>query len=139
MIEQRLREILAGSPTLTLATGVGAPWIAAAYFAEDGVFVLHMMLESRGRTLANLRAQPAVAVMIHDGNPMAPFAQGEGRAEVLSGSGAADEVRALVIRKTPASAPLVGLPEQVPVRVRLARWRVTDVPAGWLPARELRA
>ncbi|HTM21357.1 MAG TPA: pyridoxamine 5'-phosphate oxidase family protein [Kofleriaceae bacterium] len=139
MIEQRLREILAGNATLTLATADVAPWVAAAYFAEDGAFVLDLMLEARGRTLANLRARPAIAVMLQDGNPMSPFAQGEGVAEVLAGTGVADEVRSRIIRKTPASAPLVGLPEQYPVRLRIARWRVTDVPAGWLPARELRA
>ena len=137
MVHQRLADILADSATLELATQGSAPWIAAAFFAEDGAFVLDVMLEARGRTLANLRTQPAVAVMLQQGDPMAPFAQGEGRAEVVDG--AEDQFRAHITTKTPASAPLMGLPGLVPVRIRIDRWQITDVPAGWLPARELRA
>src|SRR3990170_2982020 len=55
MIEQRLTRLLAGSATLEIATSAGRPWVAAAFFAEDGPYVLQVMLEARGRTLAYLR------------------------------------------------------------------------------------
>ena len=134
-IERGLTQLLAGSATLEIATSAGRPWIAAAFFAEDGPYVLQLMLEARGRTLAYLRENPAVAVMIQRGDAMAPFAQGEGHA--VPAPGEADAVRSRIIAKTPASAPLVGIPDQVAVYLHIDRWQITDVPAGWLPARVL--
>lgn len=140
MLERRcLREILASHPTVTLATAGGAlsPWIAAAFFAEDGLFSLEVLLEDRGNTLANIRADPRVAVMIEDGDAFRPFAQGEGRAAVEAGAGA--RFAAHIAGKTPVSARMVSLPNLVPVRIQIDRWRITDVGAGWLPAREVAA
>ncbi len=139
MPQRRLAEILASHPTITLATSGGAlsPWIAAAFFAEDGLFDLEILLEDSGNTLANIRADSRVAVMIQDGDAMRPFAQAQGLA-VVEDSRAREGFVAHIAAKTPASAPLVSLPNQVPVRLRISRWRVTDVIAGWLPAREVR-
>lgn len=134
-VEERLSLLLSASPTLEIATSAGRPWIAAAYFAEDGPYVLQIMLEARGRTLAFLRENPSFAVMVQHGDAMAPFAQGEGHAKVAPADG--DAVRSRIIAKTPASAPLVGIPDQVAVYLHVDRWQITDVPAGWLPARVL--
>ncbi len=139
MLEERLRVLLADTATLKLATAGGAvsPWLAAAFFAEADLFTLRLMIERQGKTLANVHADPRVAVMIETGNPMALFVQGEGRAWQVDGDGR--EFRDALVDKTPASEPLVRLPNLVPVRIEIARWLLTDVPAGWLPAKELRA
>ncbi|HEY8145102.1 MAG TPA: pyridoxamine 5'-phosphate oxidase family protein [Kofleriaceae bacterium] len=139
MLEQRLRQVLDSNQTVKIATsGAGlSPWIAAAYFAPDGLFCLEVMIESGGNTLANIRSNPQVAVMIDNGDAFAPFAQAEGRAEVDDQDGAAERFRTDLAAKAPAAAPLVGLPNLVPVRIRIETWRLTDVSQGWIPARQL--
>jgi hypothetical protein len=137
MVEQRLAELLASHATLKVATAGGtvSPWVAAAFFAEDGPFRLELVIEGRGKTFANLSVDPRVAVMIEDGNAMSLFAQGAGTAVVVPDDAA--RFRADLVAKTPGSAPLVGLPGLVPVRITIDRWFLTDVPGGWLPAKEL--
>jgi hypothetical protein len=135
-IEQSLKTLLDSHATLKLATsGDAGPWIAAAFFAEEGVFRLRLLIEARGRTMANLVANPQVAVMIESGDPVALFAQAEARAVVRVGP--SEAFRAALVAKTPSSAPLVGMPGLVPVEIEVQRWRLTDVKAGWLPARDL--
>jgi hypothetical protein len=138
-LEARLRDLLATHPTLKLATSSpdADPWIATAYFAAPDPFSLVVMIEGTGRTLRNLRANARVALMIEATNPMAPFAQADGRASVVAGAAVA--FRDAIAAKTPESRPLVGLPGLVPVRIDVTRWRITDVPNGWLPAHELAA
>lgn len=135
-----MSEILASHATLKIATSGGAlsPWIATAYFAEDGLFCLEILIEGGGNTLANIRADPRVAIMIEDGIPSRPFAQGWGRAAVAEAEERAPFASRLA-RKTPASEPLVSLPHLLPVRLLVERWRITDLEAGWLPAREIAA
>ena len=125
-LEQRLAGLLRASPTLKIATAGGpvSPWLAAAFFAEDGLYELRLMIEGSGATLANLLVNPRVAVMVENGDPLALFGQADGTAALVA--------------KTPGSGPLVSLPHLLPVCVRIERWRLTDVKAGWLPARELR-
>jgi hypothetical protein len=137
MQEQALTELLAAHATVKLATsdGRGNPWLAAAYFATDGPFVLRLMLEDGGRTLANMRANPNVAVMIENGDAFVLFGQAAGRASLASGE--EETYRAAIAVKTPVSAPLVAIPALLAVRIDIERWRLTDVPAGWLPAKEV--
>ena len=136
--EERLRDLLAAHSTIKLATAApdAEPWIATAYFAAQGPYCLSFMLEGGGHTLTNMKANPRVALMVENGDAMALFAQAEGRATVVEGAEA--RFRDAIAAKTPASAPLVGMPGLVAVRVDVTRWRLTDVPGGWLPARELR-
>lgn len=136
-IEKRLGELLAAHSTVKIATCSpdAEPWSAAAYFVEETPYSLALMLESGGRTLTNMKANPRVALMLENGNAMALFAQAEGRAQVVDGAG--ERFRDAIAAKTPGSASLVGLPGLLPVRINVIRWRLTDVPGGWLPAREL--
>lgn len=137
MLEPRLNQLLGATASVKIASSdqVGAPWVAAAYFAEEGPFTLRLLIESGGRTLANVRARPNVALMLEDGNAIALFAQADARAQVVEG--AEEQFRDAIAAKTPASAPLVGLPGLVPVKLTVDRWRLTDVSAGWMPGREL--
>lgn len=139
MLEERLAELLGMNATLKLATQGGrvSPWLSAGFFAEDGLFTLRLMMERQGKTMENMLDDARVAVMIEGGDPLALFAQGQGRAETPDG--VANAFRAALVAKTLASAPLVTLPNLVPVRIRIDRWFLTDVRAGWLPAKELRA
>lgn len=139
MPERRMAEILASHATVKIATSGGpvSPWVAAAFFAEDGLFSLELLIEARGATLANMQADPRVAIMIEDGDAMRPFAQAQGLAVIEDGA-TRELFAAHIAAKTPSSARMVALPGLVPVRLRIQRWRVTDVAAGWLPAREVR-
>jgi hypothetical protein len=137
MIHEALQNLLRTSSTIKLATAThrGAPWLAAAFFVEDGSFAFHVLLETRGRTLANLQSNPRVAVMIENGDAFSLFAQAEGSAQMVEARH--DEIGSAIARKTPASATMVALPTLTAVRIEVDCWRLTDVKAGWLPAKEL--
>ncbi len=140
ILSKRLVQLLASNRTLKIATSGGpvSPWVATAYFAESGPFELHVMIESGGKTLANVKAHPRVAVMLENGDAFGLFGQAQGRAALVE-AGAAERFQAEVVAKTPESAPLMRLPNLVPVRIEIDRWLLTDVGSGWLPAKELRA
>jgi nitroimidazol reductase NimA-like FMN-containing flavoprotein (pyridoxamine 5'-phosphate oxidase superfamily) len=137
MLDEALIQLLKQTATVKISTAShrGAPWVAAAFFAEDGPFSLRVLLEARGRTLANLRANPRVALMIENGNAFSLFAQAEGSVKLVEQEHAL--VRDAIAKKTPASARMVALPNLVVVRIDVECWRLTDVSAGWLPAKEL--
>jgi hypothetical protein len=136
ILERRLRELLASHDSIKIATSSpsGEPWISTAYFLDESPFALAFMMEPGGRTLTNMKANPRVALMLENGDAMALFAQAEGRATVVVGG--RERFRDGIAAKTPASAGLVELPGLVPVRIEVVRWKLTDVPGGWLPARE---
>jgi hypothetical protein len=137
MLEAAIVRLLSSNATLKVATAThrGAPWVATAFFAEDGPFSLYVLLEARGRTLANLEANPRVAVMIENGDAFSLFAQGSGVPKRVEERH--DEIREMIAQKTPASASMVALPNLVAVRIDVEGWRLTDVSAGWIPAKEL--
>lgn len=137
MLHEALENLLRTSSTIKIATAThrGASWVAAAFFVEDGAFALHVLLENRGRTLANLRSNPRVALMIENGDAFSLFAQAEGDAKIVESRH--DEIGRAIAEKTPASATMVALWNLTPVRIEVDRWRLTDVKAGWLPAKEL--
>ncbi len=134
---EHLALVLATHPTIKLATASlqAEPWVATAYYGEETPFSLVMMLEEGGRSLKNLTVNPRVSLMLEGGDAMAPFAQASGVASRVDG----DEAffARVITDKAPESAPLLALPGLVPVRVAIERWRITDVPRGWLPAREV--
>jgi Pyridoxamine 5'-phosphate oxidase len=136
-VRARLDELLDQHASLELATSTlaGKPWLAAAYFAPLDPFSLVMMLEDGGRTLGNVSDNPQVALMFQTGNPTALFAQAEGVAQVVPEEGAAFADR--IVAKTPGCEALVRLPNLVAVRIDVLRYRLTDLPRGWLPAREI--
>ncbi len=127
------QEILGENASGTFATaGNGGPWATSAFFAEEG-FDLYLLLENRGRALADIRANPQVAVAIDRRIPDR-FLQMEGRAEILEGP-EAKRGMAKVVAKVPMAANFRGLSV---LRFRTAVVRVTDFRRGWFPARELK-
>lgn len=137
MLESALAAFLERTPTLKIATAdpQGHPWIAAAFFAAEGPYRLFTLLEGRGRTLANLLAARRAAILVETGDAFTLFAQADASAGLAEDRHA--WVRDALCLKTPVATPMVCLPDLVAVRFEVGSWRLTDVTAGWLPARTL--
>lgn len=137
MLQEALNHLLKEHTTLKLATvdAQRLPWVATAYFATDDPFTLTVLIEAGGRTLANIRDNPNVAIMVEQGDPLTLFAQADATARLVDERH--EEIRQAITDKVPNSAPLVALPRLIAVRLDVQSWRLTHVPAGWLPAREL--
>src|SRR5262245_40545195 len=103
--ESVLRATLAAHSSMFLATsGESGPWVNGVYFAEAGSdpFSLCLVLEQRGRTIAAIRSNPKVAVVVSTGSPLDAFLQGEALAEEVHGADAG-EVRRVLVEKVPAA------------------------------------
>ncbi|GAA4005235.1 hypothetical protein GCM10022247_28000 [Allokutzneria multivorans] len=138
-VAELARTTLATHQSLFLATsGPTGPWVNGVYFAEDGLYSLLLVLEQRGRTLAALRENPMAAVIVSTGSPADPFLQATVRAEILEEGPDAEAARARLLAKVPYVAPFLETPI-VTARLRVESWRVTDIPNGWLPGRDLAA
>lgn len=135
-VERLVRNTLASHASLFLATaGEAGPWVNGVYFAEDDLFTLSLVLERDGRTVAAIRSQPRVAVIVSTGSPGEPFLQATADGRVLSG-GPAAYARELLSAKVPQVSPFLATPVEA-VRLTVNTWRVTDIPNGWLPGVEL--
>lgn len=135
-----VRNTLAAHKSLFLATsGSTGPWVGGVYFAESGEFTLNLVLEDRGRTLAAIRENPVVSVVVSTGSPMQPFlqAQAQALAEVVGAEEGA-RVRDLLVAKVPEAAPFLSAPVTA-VRLTVRKWRATDIANGLLPGVELPA
>jgi hypothetical protein len=135
-VERLVSDTLAAHASLFLATaGEAGPWVNGVYFAEDDLFTLSLVVERGGRTIAAIRSQPRVAVIVSTGSPGDPFLQATADAEELGGT-AAGYARDLLLAKVPQAGPFLSAPVEV-VRLSVNTWRVTDIPNGWLPGVEL--
>jgi nitroimidazol reductase NimA-like FMN-containing flavoprotein (pyridoxamine 5'-phosphate oxidase superfamily) len=131
-----VRELLATNKTPVLSTSArDRPWIAGVYFAESDPFHLTLILETAGRSLANIRVNPNVAVTVSLRSPFDLYLQGEGDAEVLD----TDAQLAAAKDAVQAKAPEIELLkfQAVAVRLTIRHWRATDVMIGWRPGKEL--
>jgi hypothetical protein len=109
--------------------------VAGVYYAESDPFHLTLILEAAGRSLANIRANPYVAVSLSSRSPFDVFLQGEGDAEMLDNVEQLDAARDAVWAKAPE---IELLKFRAPaVRLTIHHWRATDVMMGWSPGREL--
>jgi len=132
------RTTLAAHQSLYLATsGESGPWVNGVFFAESDLFTLVLVLERRGRTLAALRHNPVASVIVSTGSPADPFLQAMVRAEILDGE-RAQTARDLLVAKVPYVAPFLDTPIET-VQLSVESWRVTDIPNGMLPGKELAA
>ncbi|MBF6469797.1 pyridoxamine 5'-phosphate oxidase family protein [Nocardia beijingensis] len=137
-IQDKLTGVL-GFTSIDLATSKeGVNWCSTAFFTElDGdPFRLTLVLESGGRTLEGLRANPNVGVKVVPEGILHPFAQGLGTAVVRTGSGEREETFEALLRKEPQIEPFLSTPIEAVV-VHIDWWRVTHVQGGWLPGRVL--
>ncbi|WIX79605.1 pyridoxamine 5'-phosphate oxidase family protein [Amycolatopsis carbonis] len=131
-----VRGTLSAHKSMFLATaGSAGPWAGGAYFADTDPFTLGLVVERTGRTLAAMRENPLVSVVVSTGSPMQPFLQAQADAEVVTGE-VAEPVRETLVAKVPEVRPFLAIPVET-VRLHVRRWRATDVVNGWLPGREL--
>jgi len=136
-VTDMVRELLATNKTMFLSTSANDhPWVAGVFFAESDVFNLTLLLETGGRTLANIRANSHVAVVVSSGSAFAGYLQGEANAVLLSGDGELEATKNALRTKAPEIEPLLQYPG-VAVRLSIRRWRATDVMSGWIPGKEL--
>ncbi|WP_280266289.1 hypothetical protein [Nocardia wallacei] len=136
-IRAKLTDILR-STSIDLATSKdGVNWCSNAFFAvlHDDPFVLTLVLESGGRTLDCVRANPNIGVKIVPEGFLQPFAQGLGTA-VVRGAADREETYEALRRKEPRIEPFLATPVE-PIAVTVDWWRVTHVEGGWLPGRVL--
>jgi hypothetical protein len=137
-VELVVRDTLAAHKSMYLATsGSAGPWVGGVYFAEVDVFTLGLVLEQRGRTLAAIRENPEVALVVAAGTPMEPFLQARATATIAEDDADSD-VRQRLLRKVPECAPFLEMPITA-IRLTVPTWRVTDIRQGWLPGKELTA
>ncbi|MGK8524343.1 hypothetical protein ACRS6B_23570 [Nocardia asteroides] len=125
--------------SIDLATSKdGVNWCSNAFFAELGgdPFRLTFVLESGGRTLDDLRANPSIGVKVVPDGFLAPFAQGLGTAAVRTGAREREETFRTLLEKEPRIEPFLSTPIEA-VTVQVDWWRVTHVQGGWLPGRVL--
>ena len=77
-VKNTVRELLATNKTMFLSTSANdRPWVAGVYFAESDPFHLTLILEAAGRSLANIRANPNVAVTVSSCSPFDLYLQGK--------------------------------------------------------------
>jgi hypothetical protein len=135
-VKNTVRELLATNKTLVLSTSANdRPWIAGVYFAESDPFHLTLILETNGRSLANIRVNPNVAVAVSLRSPFELYLQGEGDAEVVDTDAELVAANAAVRAKAPEIELLKY--RGAAVRVTIRHWRATDVVIGWRPGKEL--
>jgi nitroimidazol reductase NimA-like FMN-containing flavoprotein (pyridoxamine 5'-phosphate oxidase superfamily) len=135
-VKNTVRELLATNKALFLSTSANdRPWVAGVYSAESDAFHLTLILETDGRSLANIRVNPQIAVTVSTGSAFDLYLQGEGDAEVLAGDEQFDAARNAVRAKAP-EIELLKI-RAAAVRVTIRHWRATDVTLGWRPRKEL--
>ncbi|MBN6040299.1 pyridoxamine 5'-phosphate oxidase family protein [Amycolatopsis sp. 195334CR] len=134
--EAAVAEVLAAHASMTLATaGTDGPWAGGVYFAELDPFTLVLVLERSGRTLAAIRQNPAVAVVLRDASPMRPFLQGKATAQIVEGDDER-EVRERLLAKVPECEPFLQAPVAA-VRLAVTGWRITDFARNWFPGKDV--
>ncbi|WP_330231522.1 hypothetical protein OHA40_02945 [Nocardia sp. NBC_00508] len=137
-IQDKLSGILRFTSVDLATSKDGVNWCSNAFFAElDGdPFRLTLVLETGGRTLAGLRANPSIGVKIVPDGFLDPFAQGLGTAVVRTQPGEREETFQTLRGKEPRIEPFLSTPVEAVV-VQLDWWRVTHVQGGLLPGRVL--
>jgi len=128
-------EILRLCKACTLATiGDDAPWATSVFFANEAL-TIYLILEKSGKSMANIKSNPRVALAIDDRVPNR-FIQIGGLAEVLEGS-AAEKGRQMVYDKLPEYRSFFETVPTCIVEVRPEVIYVSDMARGWFPARTI--
>lgn len=134
-VYREAQEIFNACKACTLATEKdGEPWATSVFFAAEGLTV-YCIVEDRGQGMANLKANPRIALAVDNRTPDR-FVQASGVAKVVAGE---EEVkgRRLVLEKVPEYKPFFEMVKTSLVRIDLKKLHVTNVPKGWFPAKVL--
>ncbi|MBV6477854.1 MAG: hypothetical protein HGGPFJEG_00599 [Ignavibacteria bacterium] len=132
LIKNKITEILSSNDAMTIATTGGnySPWILGVYFASNEL-TLYVLLETHGKSMANLKTNKNVAVCISKNDAMQDFLQGHGEAVILDDS-KEPEVRAMILEKMPWFQTFTPV---TPIRINIKDFFVSSLNNGWFPAK----
>ncbi|PIO47281.1 MAG: hypothetical protein CMR00_11170 [[Chlorobium] sp. 445] len=133
-IKAVILDILRTNNAISIATTGGeySPWILGAYFASDDLSI-YLMLEVAGKTVANLRKNPNVGILISQNDATKDFLQAQGVAALLPES---EMERVMTMLKTKMPWYQTYTP-CVPVQLDIKKWFVSSFARQWFPARIL--
>jgi nitroimidazol reductase NimA-like FMN-containing flavoprotein (pyridoxamine 5'-phosphate oxidase superfamily) len=133
-VKDRILEILKNNDAIMIASTGGeySPWILGAYFASKDIDI-YVLLETHGKTFANLKENSKVAISISKNDAMQDFLQAQAEVEILPDSDE-PEVRKLIVDKMPWFQTFTPVS---PVRIRVKKYFVTSLQKGWFPAKVL--
>ena len=115
-VKDRILEILKNNDAIMIASTGGeySPWILGAYFASKDIDI-YVLLETHGKTFANLKENSKVSVSISKNDAMQDFLQAQAEVEILPDSDE-PEVRKLIFDKMPWFQTFTPVS---PVRIRV--------------------
>jgi nitroimidazol reductase NimA-like FMN-containing flavoprotein (pyridoxamine 5'-phosphate oxidase superfamily) len=133
-VKDKILEVLNANDAIMIASTGGeySPWILGAYYASKDVDI-YVLLETNGKTFANLKQNPSVAVSISKNDAMQDFLQAQGEVEILPDS-EEPAVRKLIVDKMPWFQTYTPVS---PVRIRVKKYFITSLEKGWFPAKVL--
>jgi nitroimidazol reductase NimA-like FMN-containing flavoprotein (pyridoxamine 5'-phosphate oxidase superfamily) len=133
-VKDRILEILKNNDAIMIASTGGeySPWILGAYFASKDIDI-YVLLETHGKTFANLKENTKVAISISKNDAMQDFLQAQAEVEILPDT-EEPEVRKLIVDKMPWFQTYTPVS---PVRLRVKKYFVTSLQKGWFPAKVL--
>lgn len=133
-VKDRILEILKNNDAIMIASTGGeySPWILGAYFASKDIDI-YVLLETHGKTFANLKENTKVAISISKNDAMQDFLQAQAEVEILPDTDE-PEVRKLIVDKMPWFQTYTPVS---PVRLRVKKYFVTSLQKGWFPAKVL--
>src|SRR4030066_111373 len=128
-IQEKATQVLQENTVMNMATqGDQGPWSATMYFVEEG-FDLLCLVESGGRTMANMKRHHRAAFTINRQTPDR-FLQGSGTAYVIGLPAENPALFDTMCRKQPQLREFVTkVPGLVIVRIVSERLALSDVPA----------
>ena len=132
-IEEKVAQVLQDNTVLNVATqGDRGPWCATLYFVEEGLDLL-CLVESGGRTMANLKRNHRVAFTINRQTPDR-FLQGSGTAYVIGVPAENPALFDSMCSRRPQLREFAAtVPGLVIVRIVNERLALSDLPAGIFP------
>ena len=117
---------------LATTGGEYSPWILGAYFVSDDLRI-YLLLETHGKSFANLKINNKVAISISKNDAMQDFIQGKGEAVIMDIS--EDKfVRDMILEKMPWFQTFTPV---TPVRIDIKKYFVTSLQSQWFPAKVL--
>ena len=133
-VKEKILKIFLENDAVSLATtgGENSPWVAGAYFATDDLKI-YLLLETHGKSFANIKTNNNVAVCISKNDAMKDFLQASGEAVILSDSEETG-VREIFLKKMPWFKTFTPV---TPVRLEIKKFYVSSLESSWFPAKEL--
>jgi general stress protein 26 len=134
-IRQVILDVLAQNNAITLATTGGeySPWLLTAYFTSDDL-TIYLMLETSGKTMANLKRNSEAALLISQNDAMKDFLQAQCDVVLLPDT---ETERVMTMLKTKMPWYQLYTP-CVAARLDVKKWFVSSFSRQWFPAKVLK-